>query len=134
MGVGEGNPCARIVVMRYSGNPTSSNAVTGRGTPRPWTWRSVNGKNVSTRRQPHLDLLLPPEILYLPFRATGDSLVLDIEVLFKAFQFGGVPVYGSEAPAKVTHPVFVATTVTSVAATVSATTIAVTVTIVTLRK
>jgi hypothetical protein len=114
MGVGEGNPCARIVVMRYSGNPTSSKAVTGRGTPRPWTWWHVNGKTCQRGNEAHLDLLFPPEILYLPFRATGDSLVLDIEVFFKALQLGRAPVYGSEAPAKVTHPVVVTAAVPSI--------------------
>ena len=79
----------------------------------------------------HLDLLFPPEILYLPFRATRDSLFLDIEVLFEALQLGGAPVYGSEAPAKVTHPVIVTAAVTS---TVAATTIAVAITVVTLQK
>ena len=83
--------------------------------------------------EPHLDLLFPPEILHLPFRATGDSLVLYIEVLFKAFQFGRVPVYTSEAPAKVAHSVLVTTAaIASVASTVTPTAITVAITIVTL--
>jgi len=90
---------------------------------------------VSTgKTKAHLDLLFPPEILYLPFRATGDFLVLYIEVFFEVLQLGRAPVYSSETPAKVTHPVIVTAAVTSVASTVTPTAIAVAITIVTLRK
>ena len=79
----------------------------------------------------HLDFLFPSEIFYLPVRATRDFLVLDIEVLFEALEFGGAPVYGSEAPAKVAHPVFVTA---AIAPTVASTAIAITITVVTLCK
>lgn len=82
----------------------------------------------------HLDLLFPPEIFYLPFRATGDSLVLYIKVFFKALQLGRTPVYGSKAPAKVTHLVIVTAAVASIASTITAAAIAVAITIVTLHK
>ena len=91
-------------------------------------------KRVNGRQGTHLDLFFPPEILYLSFRATGDSLVLDIEVLFEAFQFGSVPVYGSEATTKVTHLVIITASVTSVASSVTPAAIAVAITIITLRK
>lgn len=90
-------------------------------------------KRVSGERA-HLDLLLPPEIFYLSLRETRDSLVLDIEVLLKTLQLGRGPVYGSEAPAKVTHLVIVTTTVASEASAVTSATITAAITIVTLRK
>jgi hypothetical protein len=91
-------------------------------------------KRVDGRDEAHLNLLFPPEILYLSFRATGDLLVLDIEVFFKVFQLGRTPVDGSEAPAKVTHPVIVTPTATAVGSTVTPTAIAIAVTVITLQK
>lgn len=84
--------------------------------------------------EPHLDLLFPPEILYLPVRATGYSLVFDVKVFFKVLQLGRAPVYGTKAPTKVTHPVIVTTAVTPVASTITPTAIAVAVTVVTLQE
>ena len=106
IGVGEGNFCARIVDIRYAGNPASSNVKTGLGTPRPKTY----GINISVRQRsqdggsrisaPHLDLLFVSEFQDLSLRALGNASIFMIEILFKLCKLLMTPVYGMQMAAK----------------------------------
>jgi hypothetical protein len=101
MGVGEGNPCALMVARRYSGNPASSNVVTGLGTSRPDTCHdkftpvSLAVKD-AVQRTTDDDLLVISELQYFSHAAGGDPFIFDVEILLKLGKVLRAPVYIAE--------------------------------------
>ncbi len=104
IGVGSEKPCARIVVIRYSGKPASSKEVTGRGTPRPWTWHALLIKASSEAGiQTYFNFFATAKFLYLPFCTGRHSSVFHIEVFLENRQLRSWPVYGTQATTKTRH-------------------------------
>lgn len=130
IGVGAGKPCARMEVMRYSGNPTSSKAVTGLGMLRPCTfWNEQSAQAHKIWRLAHFHFLTTAKLLDLPFAASSDAFIFDVEILLKVRYFRRWPVYRLESTTQVGHPVAPTTTPASTTVSAAVATSAITITV-----